>query len=106
MTFLLQLYSLGVPHPDSELLAVHVVVSDAEWHQIEAEGGEAASRRVAEALLFATSMTMLKATGQVSTPHTVCLLVDVCLTVSSKLTVLQSVHCMQLPLKQLGEGSF
>ena len=102
MTFLLQLYSLGVPHPDSELLAVHVVVSDAEWHQIEAEGGEAASRRVAEALLFATSMTMLKATGQVSTPHTVCLLVNSQL----KLTVLQSVRRMQLPLKQLGEGSF
>ena len=35
-------------------------------HQIQKGGGEAASRRVAEALIFATSMTMLKATGQVS----------------------------------------
>ncbi len=63
---LLQLYSLGVPNPDTGLLAVHVVASAVELQQIEGDGGEAASRRVAEALLFATSMTMLKATGQVS----------------------------------------
>ena len=60
------MYSLGVPNPDTGLLAVHVVASDAELAEIEAGGGEAASRRVAEALLFVTSMTMLKATGQVN----------------------------------------
>jgi len=42
------------------------VASDVELDQIEKGGGEAASRRVAEALIFATSMTMLKATGQVN----------------------------------------
>ena len=45
---------------------MHVVASDVELDQIQKGGGEAASRRVAEALIFATSMTMLKATGQVS----------------------------------------
>ena len=67
--FVLQMYSLGVPNPDTGLLAVHVVASDAELAEIEAGGGEAASRRVAEALLFVTSMTMLKATGQVKHPQ-------------------------------------
>ena len=78
---LLQMYSLGVPNPDTGLLAVHVVASDAELAEIEAGGGEAASRRVAEALLFVTSMTMLKATGQVnshvvglSSTHVQCML--------------------------------
>ncbi|KAL0026270.1 hypothetical protein WJX77_007445 [Trebouxia sp. C0004] len=61
-----QLYSLGVPHPNTGKLAVHVVASDVELDQIQNGGGEAASRRVAEALIFATSMTMLKATGQTS----------------------------------------
>ena len=61
----LQLYSLGVANPETGVLAVHVVASDAELAEIEAGGGDTASRRVAEALLFVTSMTMLKATGQV-----------------------------------------
>lgn len=61
----LQLYSLGVANPETGILAVHVVASDAELAEIEAGGGDTASRRVAEALLFVTSMTMLKATGQV-----------------------------------------
>ena len=63
---MVQLYSLGVPNPKTGHLAVHVVASDVELDQIEKGGGEAASRRVAEALIFATSMTMLKATGQVN----------------------------------------
>lgn len=64
----LQLYSLGVSNSETGILAIHVVASDAELAQIEAGGGEAASRRVAEALLFATSITMLKTTGQVDAP--------------------------------------
>ncbi len=63
---MVQLYSLGVPNPETGHLAVHVVASDVELDQIQKGGGEAASRRVAEALIFATSMTMLKATGQVT----------------------------------------
>ena len=55
-----------MPNPETGHLAVHVVASDVELDQIQKGGGEAASRRVAEALIFATSMTMLKATGQVS----------------------------------------
>lgn len=64
-SLVLQLYSLGVANPETSTMAIHVVASDVELAQIEAGGGEAASRRVAEALLFTTSITMLKATGQV-----------------------------------------
>lgn len=64
---LLQLYSLGVPHPESGVLAVHVVASDTEMDQVDDHKAmdEDACRRVAEALMFATAMNHLKATNQV-----------------------------------------
>lgn len=64
---LLQLYSLGVPHPDSGVLAVHVVASDTEMDQVDDHKAmdEDACRRVAEALMFATAMNHLKTTNQV-----------------------------------------
>lgn len=64
---LLQLYSLGVPHPDTEVLAVHVVASDTEMDQVDDHKAmdDDACRRVAEALMFATAMNHLKATNQV-----------------------------------------
>lgn len=64
---LLQLYSLGVPHPDTGVLAVHVVASDTEMDQVDDHKAmdDDACRRVAEALMFATAMSHLKATNQV-----------------------------------------
>ena len=63
----LQLYSLGVPHPDNGVLAVHVVASDKEMDQVDDHEAmdDDACRRVAEALMFATAMQHLKATNQV-----------------------------------------
>ena len=63
---LLQLYSLGVPHPDSGVLALHVVASDTEMDQVDDHKAmdDDACRRVAEALMFATAMRHLKATNQ------------------------------------------
>ena len=63
----LQLYSLGVPHPDTAVLAVHVVASDTEMDLVDDHKAmdDDACRRVAEALMFATAMNHLKATNQV-----------------------------------------
>lgn len=64
---LLQLYSLGVPHPDTGVLAVHVVASDTEMDQVDDHKAmdDDACRRVAEVLMFATALNHLKATNQV-----------------------------------------
>ncbi|KAL3151781.1 hypothetical protein ABBQ38_012755 [Trebouxia sp. C0009 RCD-2024] len=61
-----QLYSLGVPHPDHEVLAVHVVASDTEMDQVDDNKAldDDACRRVAEALMFTTAMHHLKASNQ------------------------------------------
>lgn len=62
----MQLYSLGVPHPDHEVLAVHVVASDTEMDQVDDNKAldDDACRRVAEALMFTTAMHHLKASNQ------------------------------------------
>ena len=93
---------------ETGILAIHVVASDAELAQIEAGGGEAASRRVAEALLFATSITMLKTTGQVDAPqldvpiaqhhhYVICDLLCYCLICNSSLSPLPPLSMLTLP---------
>ena len=88
---LLQLYSLGVPHPDTGVLAVHVVASDTEMDQVDDHKAmdDDACRRVAEALMFATALNHLKATNQVHSHSSV---LHVCCFCARTLTVKMAVE--------------